>query len=228
VNEPSPITAFPTLDAILDAHTAALGTDFAGYRNHTCRVANLCLVLSSRDDAAREKRGSDVRREEDEGHKTEERCDKIAIAAAFHDLGIWTDHTFYYLEPSVSLATAWLAGCGKAAWTPEIAEMIRWHHKITPYRRRAAVRHVEAAIGKSSVEGALVEESFAEESLVESFRRADWIDVTGGLFVAGATRKLAAALYARWPDAGFHKRLVQLELRHLRQQPLNPLPVFKW
>ena len=31
-----------------------------------------------------------------------------------------------------------------------------------------------------------------------------------------------------FPNAGFHKRLVQLELGWLTRHPLNPLPVFKW
>ena len=74
----------PTLDAVLGAHAAALGRDFDGYRNHAYRVANLCLAQSPPS-------ALDV--------------EKIAIAAAFHDLGIWTDRTFDYLEPSVRLAT---------------------------------------------------------------------------------------------------------------------------
>ena len=34
-----------------------------------------------------------------------ERLEKIAIAAAFHDTGIWVDGTFDYLPPSIRLAT---------------------------------------------------------------------------------------------------------------------------
>ena len=129
--------------------------------------------------------------------------EKIAIAVAFHDLGIWTDHTFDYLQPSVRLAGAWLAAAGRAAWTPEIAEMILNHHKVTRYRTNAGW-------------------------LVEPFRRSDWIDVTRGALTFGLPRTLIADLYERWPSAGFHKRLVQLELGHLRKHPLNPLPVFRF
>ena len=63
--------------------------------------------------------------------------------------------------------------------------------------------------------------------LVEPFRRADWVDVTRGVLTLGVTRTLVTELYAKWPDAGFHKRLLQLELRHLRKHPLNPLPMFR-
>ena len=85
---------------------------------------------------------------------------------------------------------------------PEITEMILQHHKISPHRSNP-------------------------EWLVEPFRRADWVDVTRGLITLGLSRKLIGAVYAAWPSAGFHKRLVQLELAHLRKHPLNPLPVFR-
>jgi hypothetical protein len=170
-----------TLDAILQAHATQLGDDFTLYRNHTYRLVNLCVAQSSPDAP---------------------QLEKIAIAAAFHDLGIWTDGTFDYLQPSVKLASAYLAGAGKAEWVPEITEMILQHHKISPYRSRP-------------------------EWLVEPFRRADWVDVTRGLVTLGLPRKLIGAVYATWPSAGFHKRLIQLELAHLRKHPLNPLPVFR-
>jgi hypothetical protein len=175
------LTEIATLDAILQAHARELGDDFTLYRHHCYRLVNLCVARSSPDAP---------------------QLEKIAIAAAFHDLGIWTDGTFDYLQPSVKLASAYLAGTGKAEWVPEITEMILQHHKISPYRSRP-------------------------EWLVEPFRRADWVDVTRGLVTLGLPRKLIGAVYATWPSAGFHKRLVQLELAHLRKHPLNPLPVFR-
>jgi len=175
------LTEIVTLDALLNAHAAQLGGDFALYRNHAYRVANLC--------AAQVPGGA-------------QHIEKIAITAAFHDLGIWTDGTFDYLQPSVRLARTYLAHCGKAEWTPEITEMILQHHKISRYRGNP-------------------------EWLVEPFRRADWVDVTRGLITLGLSRKVIGAVYAAWPSAGFHKRLVQLELAHLRKHPLNPLPVVR-
>src|SRR5678809_856628 len=72
------VTSIPIVDAVLDRHATALGHDFIPYRNHVYRVVNLCLAVTgaSRDG-----------------------LDKIAVAAAFHDLGIWTDHTFDYIAP---------------------------------------------------------------------------------------------------------------------------------
>ena len=170
------------LDEILASHRVELGNDFTAYRNHAYRVANLCLKGAWHDG---------------------ETVEKVGIAAALHDMGIWTDGTFDYLQPSIRLAADHLSRAGRAPWTDEISAMIREHHKITPWRRHA-------------------------DWLVEPFRRADWTDVTWGAFTLGETRKYVRSLYATWPDAGFHALLVRLELRHLRQHPLNPLPVLRW
>jgi hypothetical protein len=57
--------------------------------------------------------------------------------------------------------------------------------------------------------------------------RADCVDVTRGVLTSGTPRTRVAQLYGKRPDAGFHRRLIQLELGHLRKHPLNPLPVFR-
>ena len=173
-------TKIARLDEILEAHAAELGRDFTGYRNHAYRVANLCAALSSRDP---------------------EPLQKIAIAAAFHDLGIWTDGTFDYLQPSIRLAGAHLAHSGQAEWTPEITAMILEHHKISAWRGEA-------------------------HWLVEPFRRADWIDVTR-LRTFGLPRSLLREIFSTWPSAGFHKRLLQLEIARLRTHPWSPLPMVR-
>lgn len=175
-------TEIPALDNILLSHAAALAGDLDGYRNHTYRVANLCVALSA--DGAR-------------------RLDAIAIAAAFHDMGIWTDRTFDYLEPSVRLASAHLKGTDREPWIPDITAMILEHHKITPLDRDSP-------------------------SLVEPFRRADWIDVSRGLVTFGLSRAFVAELFSVWPSAGFHWRLVQLTFGRLRTHPLRPLPMMRF
>ena len=176
------LTRIPTVDQVLNSYASELGKDLVAYRNHVYRVVNVCLAMmdESRDD-----------------------LEKVAIAAAFHDLGIWTDHTFDYIAPSVLLAREHLTACSRADWIPEIEAMIVNHHKVTPWRAHP-------------------------ESLVERFRRADWIDVTRGLRRFGMPRPLIASLFAIWPSAGFHWRLVQLTLDRLRTHPLTPLPMVKW
>jgi hypothetical protein len=175
-------TEFSVADSVLLAHTSVLGDDFTGYRNHVYRVVNLCVALSPVAAAQPE---------------------KVQIAAVFHDLGIWTDRTFDYLEPSVRLADAYLGETGRGSWTAEVTTMIREHHKLRPYR-------------------------FESSALAEPFRQADWIDVTRGILTFGLPRGRLAPIFSTWPSAGFHARLVRLELAHLRAHPRNPLPMMRW
>lgn len=84
------------------------------------------------------------------------KLEKIAVATVFHDLAIWTNTTFDYITPSVALTREHLSARGMTDWMPEIEAKIVDHHKITPSRADP-------------------------QSLVESFRRADWIDVSRGL-----------------------------------------------
>jgi HD domain len=176
------VTSLPTVEEVLDDHASELGHDLIAYRNHVYRVVNLCLAIVG-----------DSRAE----------LEKIAVAAVFHDLGIWTNHTFDYIAPSVTIAREHLAARGMADWIPEIEAMIVNHHKITPSRANP-------------------------QSLVESFRRADWIDVTRGLRRFGLPRTFIAAVDAAWPNAGFHRRLAQLTIDRFLKHPLTPLPMVKW
>ena len=88
-------------------------------------------------------------------------------------------------------------------WIPEIEAMIVDHHKVTPSRAN-------------------------QQWLVESFRRADWIDVSRGLRRFGLPRTFIAAVATTWPSAGFHRRLVQLTIDRFWKHPLTPLPMVKW
>jgi hypothetical protein len=172
------LTSLPSVEEVLGDHASELGHDLIAYRNHVYRVVNLCLAIVG-----------DSRVE----------LEKIAVAAVFHDLGIWTN----YIAPSVAIARKHLAARGMADWIPEIEAMIVDHHKVTP--------------------------SLANpQSLVESFRRADWIDVSRGLRSFGVSRRFIAAVATTWPSAGFHRRLVQLTMDRFLKHSLNPLPMVKW
>jgi hypothetical protein len=91
------------------------------------------------------------------------------------------------VTPSVAVAREYAAARGITAWIPEIEAMIADHHKITPAHAHP-------------------------QSLVESFRRADWIDVSRGLRRFGLQRTFIAAVSDTWPNAGFHRRLVELTI----------------
>jgi hypothetical protein len=77
----------PLTDEILTSFALAIGADLQGYRNHIYRVLNFHGALSGADGLPPA---------------------AVQIAAAFHDLGIWTDDTLDYLPPSIALATEYL------------------------------------------------------------------------------------------------------------------------
>lgn len=171
-----------TLDALLELHAGALGADLVPYRHHAYRVLNFCAALSTH-----------------EPHQLE----KMAIAVAFHDLGIWTDHTFDYLPPSMRLAREHLLANGREAWVPEIELMILEHHKLRSYREHPGW-------------------------LVEAFRQADWVDVTYGARSFGLPRSIVRDAFTSFPDQGFHRRLVELTLQRSKTRPLSPLPMMRF
>ena len=176
------LTRLALFEGLLEQHAPAIGKDVAAYRNHCYRVVNFAHALAGGDP---------------------DQLDKLAIAAAFHDIGIWTHGTFDYLPPSEEQARAWLARHGHPEWADEIAAMIAEHHKIT-----ACAPHRTA--------------------LVEAFRQADWIDVSAGLLRHGLPRSFIREVQAAFPDAGFHLRLLQLSLRRALRHPLSPLPMMRW
>ncbi|MGQ0700591.1 MAG: hypothetical protein ACT4PZ_20415 [Panacagrimonas sp.] len=176
------LTRFERLDSLLDRHIGVLGADLVPYRNHNYRVVNFCTELL--------------------GDREPETLQKLSIAAAFHDLGIWTDGTFDYLDPSESRALAYLQEIGCAEWAPEISAMVQEHHRIRGARAGGA--------------------------LAEAFRKADWIDVSLGLLRFGLPGDFVHQVRTVFPNAGFHRRLVQLSLRQLLRKPWNPMPMMKW
>jgi len=173
------LTRIQTIDDVLNDHVTALRDDFLAYQNHVYRIVNLCVAFVGRGE-----------------------LEKIAVAAVFHDLGIWTNSTFDYIGPSVALAHDYLIARARQDWATDIEGMIANHHKITP-------------------------STAGPDSLVEAFRRADWIDVTRGLRRFGIPRPFLARLFATWPDAGFHGRLLTLTLDRFRSHPLTPLPMVR-
>ena len=169
------------LDEVLATFRQVLRVDYDAYRNHCMRVFNFCLALAG--DSA------------DAEHK-------IAIAALFHDLGIWTDNTFDYILPSQRLARHYLEKSGHAVWCDEINAMIGEHHKLTRYRANSS-------------------------SLVEPFRKADWIDVSGGMLRFRLPDDFVTDVLEAFPNAGFHKKLVALSVERLKTHPFSPLPMMK-
>ena len=171
------------LEDILGKYKDVIGEDFLPYKNHVYRVIHFCFLLRQ-----------DLKPAQKE---------KVIIAGAFHDLGIWTEDTLDYLPPSVNLAKAYLKQRNQKKWSAEIALMIDLHHKLRP-----------------------VEEK--NPSLVEVFRRADLIDVSLGKVKFGVSKEDIKNVRTTFPNSGFHKRLTQLAFRELFRHPLKPAPFLKW
>jgi len=174
------IYANDTIETSMKWFKPAIGKDETKYKNHVYRVFLNCLLM-------------------DEDKNNEE---KYAIAAVFHDIGIWTDHTIDYLDPSIKQAKHYLIETNRQEWIAEINSMIFWHHKTKKYKGH----HTQTT---------------------ETFRKADWMDVSLGLLTYGNDKKRIRSNRKTYPNAGFHWFLFKKIFSNFFRHPLNPLPMFK-
>ncbi len=184
----------PTIDELLEHWREALGSDFEAYHGHVYRVFNLGRSL------LREESGDRAGDEPGQGAEEEE---QLAVACAFHDLGIWTHQTFDYLTPSESLAVDYLHDRGKPEWIQAVTLTIDLHHRVRPYKG-------------------------PHERVVEALRRADLADLSFGAMSGGIDRTLAKETRKAFPNAGFHWRLVQISARWGIRHPFRPFPMMKF
>jgi hypothetical protein len=172
------------IDKMLIYFEKELGKDFQAYKGHVYRVFNCSLILSGRN-------------------LSEDETDKYAVAAVFHDIGIWTDKTFDYIRPSVEKVEWYLSGINRLEWKDELVLMIEMHHKITPYKG-----------------------PFKKN--VEIFRRADLADLSLGLIRFDLDLKYIEELKRTFANSGFHRRLLGLSLRHILHNPFRPFPMYRF
>ena len=168
------------IEEVLERFRPLINADYTKYKNHVYRVFLNCLLLN----------------------KENNNKEKYAIAAVFHDIGIWTGNTIDYLGPSIEQAGIYLDRIGKKNLIEEIRLMIYWHHKIRKY-----------------------DGEFAHT--VETFRKADWIDVSIGLIRFGVDRKAIHQAKKIFPHKGFHWFLVKKVVKNIFRHPLKPFPMFK-
>lgn len=169
------------IDEILHPYRQTLGDAYLPYLNHASRVFSIAEKLDKESVL-------DTR--------------MLAIACAFHDLGIWTENTWDYLNPSERLCSEYLRTHILEKESEEILSMIRNHHKLLPYK------------GKHS-------------KTVELFRKADLIDFSGGLIRFGIPKKEYQELLTAFPSRGFHRVLFNQFRKHLLVKPWNPFPMMK-
>ncbi|MEN9445461.1 MAG: hypothetical protein RIS47_2352 [Bacteroidota bacterium] len=175
------ITTHSKIEEILYCHREELGKDFEMYRNHVYRVFNFAHLFPRK--------------------QTILSTEILAIAAAFHDIGIWTHRTFDYLEPSVELAKTYCITEGFGSEIADIvATIIEQHHTIV---------------------------SVPDTVLALIFRQADLCDLMMGLIHEPINIKSIKELWACFPNRGFHWKLVKLFFKNLLICPWRPLPMFK-
>jgi len=168
------------IEDILKQHRHSLSVHYDKYRNHVYRVFNLTLLLH-------------------ENEKTD--TNALAVAAAFHDIGIWTADTLDYLEPSIVLAKEYIKENQLKVSAKLVEKIIANHHKVT---------------------------KFKEDALAEAFRKADLVDLSLGVISHGVSHREILDLYHIFPEAGFHLFIAGQVIRHSVKHPFNPLPIFKW
>ncbi len=126
-----------------------------------------------------------------------DRDDKLAIAAAFHDLAAFD--TLDYLVPSIEAQDAWLRQTGREGWSDELALIVAEHHRVFRY---GATRPYAP--------------------LVEAVRRADLIEVSQGRIRFGLSSSYVKEVRATFDASVFFKRVIPSgTLRAIRklQQP---------
>jgi hypothetical protein len=141
-NMNSIVTEIDLVEKIIGSHKEHMGDQFLPYKNHVYRVLNFCFMFPQ---------------------PSPEEADKLAIAAAFHDLGMWPGDQIDYLDPSIELARTYLLRTTRDDWVEEVSLVIEFHHRF-----RSCPKEFP--------------------KLVEVMRRGDWVDAKKGLSAIRAQR----------------------------------------
>jgi hypothetical protein len=180
VTTPEILRSLPLAKEILESHRHRAHGDDAGYdayKAHVYRVVNFAPALTP---------------------QASDRDDKLAVAAAFHDIAAFD--TLGYLVPSIEAQDGWLLRQnGRETWTDELALIVAEHHRLSGYGPPRPYA-----------------------PLVEAVRRADLIDVSQGLIRFGLPRSYVKEVRAAFDASGFFKRVIPMgTLRAVRklQQP---------
>lgn len=163
------LTAEDDMDEHLQRFKKDIGGDYEGYRNHNLRVLSFALhFLRDIGVTPKEKKA-------------------LAIAAAYHDVGLWSDRTLRYLTPSYIQS---LKHVNEDLLL--IHDCIEYHHKLTPFKSEHGHRH---------------------DALVNAFRKADWIDASLGVVSHGMRRANVLKAQKELPNKGFHDALARFSLQ---------------
>ncbi len=177
------ITEHPDIEQAMLLYQLPIDKDLQAYKNHVYRMFNYAAWYINYD---------------------EDELRKLAIAAAFHDIGIWTHSTFDYLAPSEQTAMQYLQRFAlPEAWSMEVGLMIERHHQVKQYN---------GLFRKN----------------VEAFRKADLADLSKGLIRGKLPFAAVTQSVDVFPYLGFHGLLVGFAAKQFFAHPLNPFPMLRW
>lgn len=179
---PQVTLSYPKTDEILATYKNVIGRDYDGYRNHVTRMLNFCHYLLPTI--------------------SDEDSQKLQIAAAFHDIALWTHDRVDYLVPSYEECNRYLVANNLSHWQEEVQIIIDMHHLMSVYQGPF-------------------------EHLTEVFRKADLVDFSLGLVANGVDRAFIKQVKQAIPNAGFHLCLMRFTFKQLGRNPLNPVPMMR-
>jgi len=174
--------SYPLVDEILALYRQKIGADFEGYRNHVTRMLNFCHHLAP--------------------SLSEEQSKKLQIAAAFHDIALWTHDRVDYLVPSYQVCHQYLQENDLQDWRQELQVIIDMHHLLSEYKGPHA-------------------------QLTELFRQADLVDFSMGMIKNGVDKTFIKAVKQALPNTGFHACLMRFSLKQLFRNPFKPMPMLR-
>jgi hypothetical protein len=207
------------LDAILSSHRSELGDeDYDKYRNHCLRVLTMAVYHLEQPKQTMKQNNKDDEASFSVNHVDPRDITVLAVALAYHDLGLWTARKLDYLQPSVQIMLQEQANLEEDSDIPlltpsereTVRQIILQHHKYTPY---------------------VAEDNAAHADLVNAVRMADWADATYGIIRFGIPTSVLEILYEQLPELGFHTMLQQMTSRlepDSWKQRLQILNIFKW
>jgi hypothetical protein len=171
------------------------GDDYQSYRNHCLRVLSFAKYFLPSHVYEVHPNAMNI----------------LAMALAYHDVGLWTDQQLNYLEPSFRRMEE-NVGKDQIFTLHHISiarDIIRYHHKVTNFHSS----------------------NKAVEAMVNAVRKADWADVTMGILRFGMPTDLLEMAYQKVPSYGFHQMLAGMSSRlspHSFLGRLEVLKILKW
>ena len=178
----TPTTQYALVEEILSQYKDVIKDDYQGYYNHVTRMLNFCHYLLP-----------DISQEDSK---------KLQIAAAFHDIALWTHDRVDYLVPSYQECHNYLDSQNLSDWKEKIQIIIDMHHLLGEYHGPF-------------------------ERLAEVFRKADLVDFSLGLVKNGISPTFIKEVKQALPNAGFHKTLMRFSIKQLGRNPFNPMPMMR-